>query len=96
MEPEKLERGLRFAVLFSYSEGGKREDDLRHVQDMWESAKWPLVLMLVNFKTVPWSQLVSRRRFLSLESFIMDKDRRTERLRTVPAAPWEIHDVLEK
>ena len=82
-----IERPLKYGVLITYSLTDDIANVYKEVAKTWEKAKWPLLLILINFER--FRQYTSRRKFKNMQMSVFDRNIRRE-LRTAPALPWEV------
>jgi len=79
------ERLLKYAVLITYTHTPNIEKVYTHVIEEWKEARWPLLLILIDFE----ESKKFIRQFKNIQMSVFDKSKRNE-LRLAPAFPWEV------
>ena len=81
---------LRYCVLITYVHTPYINAVYEHVLKKWENAKWPLLLILIDYEDS--KQYSSRRIFKKVNLSMFDGKTRKE-LDTFPAFPWDIPET---
>ena len=78
---------LKYAVLITYTHTPNMEKVYEHVTNEWEGARWPLLLILIDFEET--KNFFAGKEFKSIHMSIFDSCGQRV-LRDAPAFPWEI------
>jgi len=81
---------LKYCVLITYVHTPYVSAVYEHVLKKWESAKWPLLLILIDYEDS--KQYSSRRIFKKVNLCLFDGKTRKE-VGTFPAFPWDIPET---
>ena len=82
-----IKRLLKYGVLITYAPTTDITNVYAKVAESWGKAKWPLLLILIDYKKS--NKFSSRRKFNDLQMSVFDGKTRKE-LRVAPAYPWEV------
>ena len=80
-------RLLKYAVFISYANTRDIETAYDHVKEGWESAPWPLLLVLIDWEQT--RKLSVRKEFKHLNMSVFDSGEH-RLLRVAPAFPWNV------
>ena len=81
---------LRYCVLITYVHTPYINAAYEHVLKKWENAKWPLLLILIDYKD---SKIYSSRRDFSKVNISLFSDKVQKELDIFPALPWQITET---
>lgn len=81
------ERKLKYAVLITYAHTEDIKEVYGDVTKIWKEAKWPLLLILIDFEK--FRQFPTRRKFRNIQMSVFDRGRRRELCKS-PAFPWQV------
>ncbi len=92
------ERVLKYGVLIGYSPISEIEEVRKHVKSKWEGARWPLLLIVIEYKPIDYKLLdqikfSSGREFNKMRMFLLDNLGQAEEIRYAPACPWNVTDA---
>ena len=88
---ESRERLLRYAVLITYAETSDIEKAHKNVMERWKGARWPLLLILIDFEES--KRFFMGKEFKNIQMSVFDSTGRKS-LRVAPALPWNIESSL--
>ena len=81
---------LKYTVFITYTH--EPDTVCSHVKKNWETAKWPLLLILITVRDMPKKEITSGREFQEIKMYLFDKTDYTE-IRKAPALPWKVTDT---
>lgn len=85
--PRDRGKKLKYAVLITYSYTNNIEGDYEKVKKRWETANWPLLLILIDSEQS--KEYTTGRVFNNIRFYLLDPEK-SRMLRDVPALPWNI------
>ncbi len=87
---KRSDRLLRFGVLITYTLTEDITKAYEHVEKEWQFARWPLLLILVDF--IGSKKFVMHKEFKNIQMFVFESSGQRD-LRVVPALPWNVGDT---
>jgi len=82
-----IKRQLKYGVLITYALSEEIANVHKKIAETWATAKWPLLLILIEFER--FRRYSSRRRFKNLHTSVFEGNNCRE-ISTVPALPWDV------
>ncbi len=81
---------LRYCVLVTYVHTPYINAVHKHVLEKWEDARWPLLLILIDYSD---STKISSRRIFNKVNISLFSGKMREELDIFPALPWEVEET---
>lgn len=85
------DRKLKYAVLITYTHTQNIQKVYTHVEKKWSGARWPLLLVLIDFEDS--NKFAMGREFGNIQISLFDSNMR-RLLRVTPAFPWKIENAV--
>jgi len=84
------DKPLKYGVLISYTYTPNIDEVCHYVEEQWQGAPWPLLLVLIDLEES--KKYYSGKEFKNIRMFIFDKDG-CMKIREAPAFPWNVEST---